>query len=78
MQSMRPVNSRSEPLPTSAARRVRAKSSGYTMSSDEAPAAPPDATLAPNDCQNCVFGSYLGNIALKVSLKAKLNACVGK
>jgi len=48
------------------------------MSSDEAPAAPPEATLAPSDCKNCVLVSYLGNMALKVSLKAKLKACVGK
>lgn len=58
-QSPRPLNSRDAPLPTSAAKRVRAKSSGYTKQSDVAPAAPPDAKLPAKNFQKSFFLSYL-------------------
>ena len=77
-QSTRPVNSRPLPEPTSAARRVRAKSRGYTMRSDPAPAKPPDAMFTAKKGQKSVLGEYVGNRSLIVSLNAKLNACVGK
>merc|ERR1719199_2203049 len=77
-QSTSPVNSRPLPEPTSAARRVRAKSSGYTMRRDPAPAMPPDAMFTPKNGQKSVFGLYVGNKSLIVSLNAKLNAWVGK
>ena len=48
------------------------------MVKEAAPAAPPDARLAPKNCKNWVLGSYLGKNFLILSLKAKLNACVGK
>ena len=48
------------------------------MVSEPAPARPPEAMLAAKKEANSVLGLYLGNIALMVSLKAKLNACVGK
>lgn len=38
----------------------------------------PEAMLEAKNCQNSVLGLYFGNMALMVSLKAKLNACVGK
>mmetsp|Transcript_7643 Transcript_7643/g.32461 ORF Transcript_7643/g.32461 Transcript_7643/m.32461 type:complete len:223 (+) Transcript_7643:375-1043(+) len=77
-QSTRPVNSRSLPEPTSAARRVRAKSRGYTMSSEPAPARPPDAMFTAKNLAKSVLGEYVGNSSLMESLNAKLNACVGK
>lgn len=43
-----------------------------------APAMPPLARLTPKKGQNSVLGEYLGNMALMVSLNAKLKACVGK
>lgn len=48
------------------------------MRSEPAPARPPDARLTPKKGQNSVLGEYLGNMALMVSLNAKLKACVGK
>merc|ERR1712216_424928 len=77
-QSTRPENSRSLPEPTSAARRVRAKSSGYTMQREPAPARPPEAMFTAKKLQKLVFALYFGNMALMVSLNAKLKACVGK
>lgn len=77
-QSTNPVNSRFDPFPRSAARRVRAKSNGYTIEREAAPANPPEAMFAAKNFQNSVFLLYFGNIDLNVSLKAKLNACVGK
>ena len=78
MQSTKPVNSRSLFEPTSAAKRVRAKSSGYTINKEPAPAKPPDAMLTAKNDQNASFGEYDGNKFLIVSLNAKLKACVGK
>jgi hypothetical protein len=78
-QSPRPLNWRVSPCPMSAARRVRAKSSGYTARSDVAPAAPPAARLPAKYRQNCVFLSTPSrNMTLYLSLNAKLSACVGK
>merc|ERR1719460_3477954 len=48
------------------------------MVSEPAPARPPEAMLARKNLVNSVLALYLGNIALMVSLKAKLNAWVGK
>lgn len=47
-QFAKPLNSRSAPFPTSAAKRVRAKSSGYTTHKLVAPAAPPEAKFPEN------------------------------
>lgn len=58
-------------------RRVRAKSSGYTMSRLPAPARPPEARLTAKNCQKSVLELYLGNRPLIVSLNAKLKACSG-
>mmetsp|Transcript_9209 Transcript_9209/g.15263 ORF Transcript_9209/g.15263 Transcript_9209/m.15263 type:complete len:203 (+) Transcript_9209:111-719(+) len=77
-QSPRPVNWRSVPLPTSAPRRVRAKSRGYTNSSEVAPAAPPEARLPAKKRQKSLRSTPFRNICLYLSLKAKLSACVGK
>lgn len=59
MQSTSPLNSRLPVFPTSAARRVRAKSSGYTKQSEVAPAAPPDARLPRKNFANSLFLSTL-------------------
>ena len=48
------------------------------MSREPAPARPPDAMFTPKNGQNSVLGLYEGNKSLMVSLKAKLNAWVGK
>lgn len=79
-QSRRPLNSLSTwYFPTSAASRVRAKSSGYTKLSEVAPAAPPDARLPAKYLQNCVcLSTSLRKNFLYLSLKAKLRAWVGK
>jgi hypothetical protein len=45
------------------------------MSSEPAPARPPDARLVAKKRQKSVLGLYLGNSALIVSLNAKLKAC---
>ena len=67
-QSIRPVNSLSAPpLPTSAASLVLAKSRGYTISRDPAPARPPAAMLTAKNRQKSVLGLYLGNRFLMVS-----------
>jgi len=56
MQSTMPWNSRSCPVrPRSAARRVRAKSSGYTISSEPAPASPPAPALPYPALGKCTF-----------------------
>ena len=69
-QSIRPVNSLSAPpLPTSAASLVLAKSRGYTISRDPAPAKPPAAMLTAKNRQKSVLGLYLGNRFLMVSCK---------
>jgi hypothetical protein len=47
------------------------------MSSEPAPARPPDARLVAKKRQKSVLGLYLGNSALIVSLNAKLKACGG-
>ena len=73
-QSTRPVNSRSAPpLPTSAASLVLAKSNGYTMSREPAPARPPAAMLTAKNLQKSVFGLYLGNKFLIVSCNKPLH-----
>merc|ERR1712168_385667 len=79
-QSPRPLNSRPAPaLPTSAARRVRAKSSGYTKHRKVAPAAPPDARFPAKYRQNWArLSTPSRKIFLYLSLKAKLRAWVGK
>lgn len=80
-QSPRPVNSRAPPdrPPTSTAKRVRAKSSGYTMHSDVAPAAAPDAKFPKKYRPSCVFLSMpFKKIYLYLSFSAKFSACVGK
>jgi len=46
------------PLPTSAARRVLPKSSGYTNVNDVAPAAPPEAIFPKKNIPGYVFGLY--------------------
>jgi hypothetical protein len=48
---------------------------GYTNDREKAPAAPPEAMLAPKKDQNSVFGLYFGKRPLKKSLEAKLRAC---
>lgn len=79
-QLPKPVNSLSCPaLPTSAARRVLAKSRGYTKQREVAPAAPPDAKLPAKYLQNWVrLSTPSRKTFLYLSLKAKLRACVGK
>ena len=72
-QSIRPVNSLSAPpLPTSAASLVLAKSRGYTISRDPAPAKPPAAMLTAKNLQKSVLGLYLGNKFLMVSCKPEM------
>lgn len=79
-QSPRPLNSLPAPaFPTSAARRVRAKSRGYTKQREVAPAAPPEARLPAKYLQNWVrLSTPSRKIFLYLSLKAKLRAWVGK
>ena len=45
------------------------------MSSEPAPARPPEARLVAKKGQKSVLGLYLGNMDLMVSLNAKLKAC---
>ena len=47
------------------------------MVSEPAPARPPEAMLAAKNLGNSVLGLYFGNMALMVSLKAKLKAWEG-
>jgi len=48
------------------------------MVREPAPARPPDAMLTAKKAPKSFFGLYFGNMALMVSLKAKLKAWVGK
>ena len=51
---------------------------GYTVVRLPAAAKPPDTNFAPKSRANSVFGLYFGNNLLKLPLKAKTKACMGR
>ncbi|TNN54907.1 hypothetical protein EYF80_034852 [Liparis tanakae] len=79
-ESPRPLNSLPAPgFPTSAARRVRAKSRGYTKQRDVAPAAPPEARFPAKYLQNWAkfrawVGKYLMTLA-RLPLQKEMKPC---